>query len=119
MNAGQWLIADSTKIKVFSPWFPRAADNAIFTYEKIVVVGSPTLLVNVVEKSKDDPGNGTATSATFSAILGTSFFKATGEDLKELIRFQYELNAGEGGVEAILYRMLAPTWYSDAAIPAP
>lgn len=32
MYIGQLLMADAN---IFSPWFPREADNAIFTWEKI------------------------------------------------------------------------------------
>ena len=43
MNIGHTLLADT---KVFSPWFPREADNAVFTFEQIKLTTGATFTVN-------------------------------------------------------------------------
>ncbi len=115
MIQGQWLMADDSAVqKVLSPWAPRGGDNAIFTYERVVTVGSPTLTVKVLHKNLDEIGNGVAISGSFAQISGSSFYKLQLGGLKELVRFQYELQ-GEGGlIGAALVRMLAPTWFNTA-----
>lgn len=112
MHTGQWLITDTgTTIKVFSPWFPRGADNAIFTYETIVANGSAELVVKVVTKSTETSGDGAVATATvgWANVTGSSFYTARYEGLNELVRFQYEIAKG-----SLLYRMLPPTWYNTA-----
>ena len=112
MHSGQWLITvGTTAIKVFSPWFPRAADNSIFTYELIFSNGGSALTVKVASKSTETTGDGAiVTPAVAWARIGTtSFYKAEYHDLNELLRFQFEASEG-----SLLYRMLPPTWFNKA-----
>ena len=115
MHVGQWLVASNSSgaTKVFSPWFPRGADNAVFTYESIKTVGSATLTITVVHKNREDTGNGTSAGDTWTAVAGSAFKTQTILQLKELVRFEFELTSSSGDAFC-LYRMLAPTWFNDA-----
>ena len=119
MHIGQWLMTETGagKIKVFSPWFPRGGDNAIFTYEKIFLIGGQTFTVKVVHKIIDTAGDGAVATAAsgwnWTNASGTSLWTARYDKLKELVRFQFELEATDD-VARILYRMLNPTWFNDA-----
>ncbi|MCB9870143.1 MAG: hypothetical protein H6837_09820 [Planctomycetes bacterium] len=74
---------------IFSPWFPREADNAIFTFETIDNDGSGSLTVDVYHKNTEDPGPGAALSATaaFSAIGSTNYKSGRFVGIKEMVRF--------------------------------
>jgi hypothetical protein len=114
MHTGHWLVTSGTTTKVLSPWFSKGGCRAIFTYEKIVEIGSPTLTVRVIHKNEEDTGEGSfATAATaFGLVAGTALYTGEFENLKEMVRFQYELAQGEEGTEMLLCRMLAPTWFN-------
>ncbi|MCB9583767.1 MAG: hypothetical protein H6718_00125 [Polyangiaceae bacterium] len=96
---------------IFSPWFPREADNAIFTFETIDNDGSGSLTVDVYHKNTEDPGPGAALSATaaFSAIGSTNYKSGRFVGIKEMVRFRY---TGSGGW--VIFRMLHPTWFNTA-----
>ncbi|MBK8099554.1 MAG: hypothetical protein IPK26_20790 [Planctomycetes bacterium] len=119
MHIGQWLVTAGAKtVKVRSPWFPRGADNAVFTYEEIETVGAPSFGVSVFHRSVDDTGNGVAATGEgsgWSAVSGSNFKYRRYNGLKEMVRFEFELSGETETMDAVLYRMLAPTWFDKVA----
>ncbi len=118
MHIGQWLVTNNTKtVRVKSAWFPRGADNAVFTYEEIETVGSPTLTVKVFHRSIEETGSGavaTGEGSGWSSISGTGFKTRRYDALKEMVRFEFELTGTSASLDAMLYRVLAPTWFNTA-----
>ena len=56
MHTGELLMAGAN---VLGPWFPRAADNAVFTWELIQATGDAALTVTIWHKNMDEIGPGT------------------------------------------------------------
>ena len=97
-----------------TPWFPRQADNAIFSYEIVkALFPGDTIGVTVYHKNKEDSGRGELVDGegspdwTADGTISTGTFKG----LKEMVRFSI---AG-GGAIGVVFRMLTPTWYDDAS----
>lgn len=115
MHIGHTIVQGSSSTDLFSPWFPREADNAVFTYEQIKLESS-SFTVEVWHKNTEDLGDGTQLTGTFTAdSTFSNIYYHTFEGLKELVRFRYELNSGDwevGGPCFVIYRMLAPTWFN-------
>lgn len=110
MHTGHTLLSDT---KVFSSWFPREADNAVFSYQQIKLTDGAGFTVKVYHKNTEETGDGTDTTASFSEIGSTGIFTAPVTGLKELIRFSYEVTGDwSTGKKYVVYRMLAPTWYN-------
>lgn len=123
MNIGTLLITfGSSTQEYFSPWFPKGADNAYFTYEIIRqnfgTGGSPGFSVEVFTKNREDVGSqGTAASVTFAQIGSTSFYHGPATNLRQLVRFKITVKGGTtapAGQEGVVYRILPPTWYDKA-----
>lgn len=119
MIDAQLLAADAaTTTKVWGEWFPRRADNAIFTLEvaAIELPGDGGFTVQVYHKNREDSGDGSviAPSMSLTAIGRTA---STIEGLKELVRYRYELaNESDAAAAWALSRMLAANWYDDAKV---
>ncbi|MHC4516217.1 MAG: hypothetical protein ACYS5W_21315 [Planctomycetota bacterium] len=122
MHIGHTIIQDDNgeaggSTVLFSPWFPREADYAVFSYEQIALKGSGTAFeVLVYHKNTEDTGEGATSGASFSS-LSDNIYTSSKVAYKELIRFRYEVKDGnynDGGVCFVIYRMLAPTWYNAA-----
>ena len=134
MYIGQLLMADAN---VLSPWFPREADNAIFTWEKIQESVSVGLTVEVWHKNTEDIGEGDKLSVTGSWGSSGNLNYGTFNGIKELVRFEFTVGSSQstltgfvqspGGTGAevhtdvigtdigwIMFRMLAPTWFNTA-----
>jgi hypothetical protein len=117
MFPGQWIhadVADTTTL--YSPWFPRGGDQGIFTYEVMVIIGGGAFSVDVLDKNTEDTGNGSSASASFAQVGTTTFYKSgVISNLEELVRFRFVL-AAETNAATVLFRMLAPTWFSRAGV---
>ena len=104
----------------YTPWFPKGADNAVFTYEIIRQnFGSGgSIQVDVFTKNREDIGsNGTSKGTISTNFAGTTFYEHTVTDLRELVRFKITLTPGSSkptGQEGVVYRILPPTWYDKA-----
>ena len=109
MYIGQYLPEGAD---VFSPWFPREADNAWFTFEAIDEGGtSPIFTVEVWHKNTDEPGPGEKnTTATFGTLSG-DYKHANFTGLREMVRFKFSLT---GSSAWVIFRMLMPSWYDTA-----
>ena len=112
MHIGQTLLADT---KLFSDWFPREADNAIFSYEYMKeTAGVTSFTVTVYHKNTEDPGEGVVKTGSFSELpTDTDIFTLRLEGLKEMVRFSFEVAGSWTDAPAYsVYRMLPPTWYN-------
>ena len=105
------------KLKARGDWFPRQADNARFSFQKIddsgATVSAATLTIRVVHKNSEDPGDGTLT-VTPAIVLddGTttgSVETAEFNGLLELVRFEYDC-AGNAD-EWLQFQQLQPVWF--------
>jgi hypothetical protein len=115
MFEAQLLIVKSSAYKIFSPWFPRQGDNAMFTVETVKQNGSPTLSVKAFTKNSEDTDDGTATTGgptlTASATAGGRDTDTWSQNLEETVRYEYEISGDAG--DWILFRMLPPVWFDD------
>lgn len=107
MYIGQMILKDQS---VYTPWFPRQADNAIFTWEIIQQFVGTDVDVMVYARNTDESGAGDDISPVSWGTDGSLRFH-TFTGLKELVRFKV---TGTGGSVAALYRFLTPTWFDDA-----
>jgi hypothetical protein len=119
MNIGTQLMVIGTGARsYFTPWFPKGADNAYFTYEVIHQnFGSGGgLSVTVYTKNREDPGSESATTFSFSQIGSTAFHHAACANLKDLVRLKVTVTPGTGatGAEGACYRFLPPNFYDKA-----
>lgn len=116
MFPGQWIHTSSGKVTLWSPWFPRTADDAIFTYEEMVNDGG-SLVVKVFGKDSEEAGDGVeVTGGAFAQLGATNFYKTSVvAGLPELVRFRYELTREESAQASVLFRMLSPTWFDQAS----
>jgi hypothetical protein len=123
MNIGTLLMTfGSTAHEYYTPWFPKGADNAYFTYEIIRqnfgTGGTPGFTVEVFTKNLEDVGSqGTAASVTFSNLTGTSFYHGPATSLRQLVRLKITVKGGTTpptGQEGVVYRILPPTRYDKA-----
>jgi hypothetical protein len=114
MIIGQTLMADEENNRdYFTRWFPRVADNAVFTFQRIHSTLSVNEDVDVFEKNVEDAGTGTNTSGFSSQLGSTDLYEASGINLKEMVRFRVQLKAGTGWIH---FRFLAPTWYPTGKV---
>ena len=118
MFEAQLLAAVSgTTYKVFSPWFPRQGDNAIYSIETVEQDGSPQLTVHAFTKNSEDAGDGLdasgGTSLSASATPGDTDSDTWAQTLKELVRYEFTIKTTSGAGEWILFRMLPPVWFDD------
>ncbi|MHC4898444.1 MAG: hypothetical protein ACYTGW_15185 [Planctomycetota bacterium] len=134
MHIGETLLAGSD---LFTPWFAREADNAIFTYESITIAGDATLTVTVYTKNSEDTSEGAlAATGTVTTTTSGSFTKLKVIDgLEELVRFKITVtgnpisgelltpgscvpdtsfNVDPLFVSYVVYRFLQPTWFNKA-----
>ena len=108
MIIGQTLDADYGAVREhFTPWFPRQADNAVFTYERIFSTMSSAEAVDVFHKNAEDAGAG-AQVASFADLGSTGLLEASCSALKEMVRFRIQIKNTDGWVH---FRFLTPTWY--------
>ena len=133
MFAGQWIWSHQRDLsqvvtELYSPWFPREGDNAIFTMEIIAKLNlasasTSTMVVDVYHKEAEDTGNGVlAVSNIYASPIGPAddkgfFVSAPIENLKEMVRFKYRMDCNSF-VAAFLYRMLPTTWFNAAGTVA-
>lgn len=116
MNIGTTLMAmGSTAARTYyTPWFPRGAENAVFTYEVIqALAGAGTFAVTALHKNREDQGAEGASlvaSGGFSQIGTSGFFHGIATGIKELVRFKIVVTPA-GASDGVVYRFLAPTWY--------
>ncbi|MBK8100157.1 MAG: hypothetical protein IPK26_23900 [Planctomycetes bacterium] len=108
-----------TSTYYYTPWMPRQAQNAWFTYQLIqsLLASGGVFAIVPYHKNREDRGDeGTAVSGSFTEIVsGTGFYQMKCEGLKELVRFKIEVKVGGGGYpEGAVYRLLAAMWYDKA-----
>ena len=91
MIIGQTLNADGGYDRdYFTPWFPRQADNAVFTYDRIASTLSTAEAVDVFHKNEEDAGAGTMLTGFSADLTSTGLFEAQCIGLKEMVRFRIQ-----------------------------
>lgn len=125
MTIGTLLVtlASASAEVYFTPWFPKGADNAYFTYDiirKSLGTGTPagSFTVQVYTKNREDAGSqGASVSGSWTQLTGTDFYEFPAENLRQLVRFKITVKGGTTpptGQEGVVYRILPPTWYDKA-----
>lgn len=100
-------------LAVYTDWFPRGGDNLIIQLDVVQLQGA-TLKVQVVTRSADSTGDGTAlgTASSFTSI-GRQEVKVASSDtagLSDLVRLKIEVTGTAGSTWAH-YRILDMIWY--------
>ena len=109
----QIIALDSAAAEYYTPWFPKGADNGIFTMELIQsTLTTVPIAVTVWTKNREDEGSAPGTSVGTFASLSGSLLEVACANLKELVRFRiyFRGQAGQGAI----FRFLGPTWYDTA-----
>jgi len=111
----QIVALDTSAKSYLTPWFPKGADNGVFTMEKPQdTIAGTAVQVKVYTKNREDEGSKPwATVGTFTAVSGTSFLEVNCSQLKDLVRFEITFTANAVG-QGLIYRFLPPTWYDTA-----
>ena len=100
---------------VFSPWFPRQGDSAIFTLDVVDIDGGAAanqITVQVFTKNSEDAGSGSQTGSdiTRDGTEGAGQAGAEYGSLKELVRYKFSVT---GTGTRVLFRMLPPSWFDS------
>lgn len=108
MIIGQTINADYGAVREhFTPWFPRVADNAAFTFQRIFSTLGIEEVVEVFHKNAEDSGTGSSV-ASFAQLGSTDLYEAACAGLKEMVRFRIQIKDTTGWLH---FRFLSPTWY--------
>ena len=113
MIIGQTVHAEDGENKVFlTPWFPRVADNAIFTFERIHKTLSGAPEIDVLHKDAESTGTGSPL-VSFAQVGSTGLYEAPASGIKEMVRFKLTIPDGTGWLH---FRFLPPTWYPTGKV---
>jgi len=107
-NAQLLIRSSSGDTKVYSPWFPRQADNLRATAELAATSGG-VLTVKVFHKNTEDTGDGSEYVGTSISLSSTGRDDAEFTGLKEMVRYQF--TCGDATGDWVLFRMLPPVWF--------
>ena len=122
---GQRLQADES---VYSAWFPRGGDYAVFRAQLIDKAGSgsPAITITFFHKNKEDAGDGTVLSPGGSTAelqltnsnspgdveaIDLGDFASSGGALLELVRLKFACTGNW-----MRFQMLQPVWYNKARV---
>jgi hypothetical protein len=96
MLAGTYIFHDgSGTTAVHTPPFARRGQAATFTLDVTQKAGSPTMIVTIEHKNREDTDWSTLT--TFSDITATGVASKDVGSLKELVRLAFTFTAGSVG----------------------
>jgi hypothetical protein len=108
------IVALNTSLqKYYTGWFPKGADNAVFTLEKAVDTIGGGITVKVFTKNREDEGSAPGTAVGTFASLSAAFHEVACAGLKDLVRFEISFTATAVG-QGVIFRFLPPTWYDTA-----
>lgn len=122
MFQAQLIMSSNPSQPIYSPWFPRQADNLRVNLEVVATGASALLKVTVHTKNMEDTTDGSsALSEVAGDIDGAGSGVGVGRQwaefgpssspsgLKELVRYKFDPGTTTNGW--ILFRMLAPVWF--------
>lgn len=108
---------------VYSPWFPRQGDNAVFTLDTIEIQGTGAQLsVQVFTKNSEDAGDGAVADDGMGSAVEIVRTLADGPgrenntwegNLKEMVRYKFIMKNSTD--DWALFRMLPPVWFDSVA----
>ncbi len=116
MFIGQLVVLSTGDEVIYTPWFPRSADNVILTYEEIENGTNVTPTVTVFTKRAEEAGAEPGSSiGTFAQLSTTGIFQASVTNVSDLVRMKMSFTSGaKGGVYR--YRFMNPVWYATAKV---
>lgn len=108
------IVALNTSAQTYyTPWFPKSADNGVFTLEKVLETIHGGITVTVYTKNREDEGSAPGTAVGTFASLSAAFHEVACSGLKDLVRFKITFTASAAG-QGVIFRFLPPTWYDTA-----
>lgn len=104
-----------TETHVLSPWFPRGGDNIIYAADLVTQSTSNGVLkVSLLTKNSEDTGDGAAVSGSDLDVSTESVaIKQVNGQMKELVRFKFEVDKKAASTDWIMFRVLQPSWFDD------
>ncbi len=104
----------SFDVQVYSRWFTRGGDNAVFAAQ-LSFVYAAEVTIEVFHKNRGDVGNGTSMAGSLSLTAATKFAYAEWLAMKEFVRFRISITPPVGikgsPVGKALIRFLQPVWF--------
>jgi len=91
-----------------SPEFPRGGLAATFVMDVMGLIGSPTITVTVQHRNEDETSFSNA--GTFTSITTTGVKDVDVTNLKEVVRLQFEFDAGDDSTDGMHFLVMAPSW---------
>ena len=92
----------------YSPEFGRGGLSATFALDVMNLEGAPTVSVTVEHRNADETSFSNA--GTFTSITTVGAKSADISDLKEILRFKYEFDAGDQSTDGMHFLTMAPSW---------
>ena len=107
------MVVGTTLFKIdstayYSPEFPRGGLAATFTIDVTHMVGSPTVTVSVESRNSEDTS--WTAAGSFSSITSSGVSSVDLSDIKEIVRFKYEFDAGDQVTDGLHFLMMPPSW---------
>ena len=91
-----------------SPEFHRGGLAGTFAIDVTNVANTPNFTVKVQHRNSEDTSFTTA--GTFSTITATGKTTLDVSGLKEIVRFEYSFDVGDGSDAAVHFLMQPPSW---------
>lgn len=105
-------------VVVLTDWMPRGADNAVFTVDLTVIVNCD-VTVTVYHKNGEETGTGASAGAIVTGTYTAGLHSATKTSLMEMVRYRFEVVIRDAKYPGgLMYRILPPTWFNTARVPA-
>jgi len=92
----------------YSPEFSRGGLAATFVLDVSHLVGNPTVTVTVQHRNEDETSFSNV--GTFTSITTTGAKNVDVSDLKEVVRLQFEFDAGDDSTDGMHFLVMAPSW---------
>lgn len=120
MFEAQTLMATGTEYSVYSPWFPKGANNLRASLELVKAAASAdSIKLEVATKNVEDSGDGTDVSGSITITgsqVGTANQRQTTAFMgvvKEMVRYKFTVSGSSGNW--VLFRALPPVWFDDVS----
>ncbi len=111
MIIGHLLMGSSGKY--YGPWFARGGNSAVFHVVLQAVGASTDFKVTIQHKNNGDADPSAATVvATFSTMTAAGQEDIRGTNLKQLVRYQYEVS-GAGDFRHAQFDVPEPSWEAN------
>ena len=108
MFEAQYLFKDDA---VYSPWMAREGDTVRGSFD-VVELSGVNLEIELVEKNREDTGDGIARAQKITATTTGIHDRGWGA-VKELVRFRFKAAGGSNNYDYALFRSLTSIWFDS------